>query len=57
MPAIAVNIIIVHPWDVVFPQASPQGKQLPPRTNIIHMTTFVTKNNYNMYTRNLGFIS
>ena len=49
MPAIAVNIIIVHPWDVVFPQASPQGKQLPPRTNIIHMPTFVTKNNYNMY--------
>ena len=30
MPALAVNIIIVHPWDVVFPRAncSPEGEQL-----------------------------
>jgi hypothetical protein len=25
MPALKVNIIIVHPWDVVFPRA--EGKQ------------------------------
>ena len=29
MPALAVNIIIVHPWDVVFPLAKALGKTTP----------------------------
>ena len=30
LPALAVNIIIVHPWDVVFPRAKDPGKTTPP---------------------------
>jgi hypothetical protein len=26
LPALAVNIIIVHPWDVAFPRAKALGK-------------------------------
>ena len=37
MPALKVNIIIVHPWDVVFPRAKALGKALgennTPRVN------------------------
>jgi hypothetical protein len=29
MPALAVNIIIVHPWDVAFPWAKVLGKTTP----------------------------
>jgi len=29
MPALAVNIIIVHPWDVVFPRAKALGETTP----------------------------
>jgi hypothetical protein len=29
LPALAVNIIIDHPWDVVFPQAKALGKTTP----------------------------
>ena len=29
LPALAVNIIIVHPWDVVFPRAKALGKTRP----------------------------
>jgi hypothetical protein len=29
MPALAVNIIIVHPWDVVFTRATALGKTTP----------------------------
>jgi len=29
MPALAVNIIIVHSWDVVFPRAKSLGKTTP----------------------------
>jgi hypothetical protein len=29
LPALAVNIIIVHPWDVVFPRAKALGKTKP----------------------------
>ena len=29
MPALQVNIIIVHPWDVVFHQAKALGKTTP----------------------------
>jgi hypothetical protein len=29
MPVLAVNIIIDHPWDVVFPQAKALGKTTP----------------------------
>ena len=29
MPALAVNIIIVHPWDVVFSRAKALGKTTP----------------------------
>jgi hypothetical protein len=33
MPALAVNIIIVHPWDVVLPWAKALGKNYTPRVN------------------------
>ena len=29
MPALKVNIIIVHPWDVVFPRVKALGKATP----------------------------
>jgi hypothetical protein len=29
LPAFAVNIIIVHPWDVVFPRVKALGKTTP----------------------------
>jgi len=29
MPALAVNILIVHPWDVVFALAKALGKTTP----------------------------
>ena len=29
MPALKVNIIIVHPWDVVFPRGKALGKTPP----------------------------
>ena len=29
MPALAVNIIIVHSWDVVFPRVKALGKTTP----------------------------
>jgi len=29
MPPLAVNIIIVHPWDVVFQRAKALGKTTP----------------------------
>ena len=29
MPALEVTIIIVHPWDVVFPWAKAPGKTTP----------------------------
>ena len=29
MPALKVNIIIVHPWDVVFTRAKALGKTTP----------------------------
>ena len=29
MPALAVNIIIVHPWDVAFPRSKVLGKTTP----------------------------
>jgi hypothetical protein len=29
LPALVVNIIIVHPWDVVFPPAKALGKTTP----------------------------
>jgi hypothetical protein len=29
MPALAMNIIIVHPWDVVFPRAKALWKKTP----------------------------
>ena len=29
MPALKVDIIIVHPWDVVFPRAKVLGKTTP----------------------------
>jgi hypothetical protein len=33
LPALAVNIIIVHPWDVVFPLAKALGENNTPRVN------------------------
>ena len=33
LPALAVNIIIVHPWDVVFPPAKALGENNTPRVN------------------------
>ena len=30
LPALAVNIIIVHPWDVAFARAKALGKSTPP---------------------------
>ena len=29
LPALKVNIIIVHPWDVFFPRAKTPGKTTP----------------------------
>jgi hypothetical protein len=33
MTALKVNIIIVHPWDVVFPPAKALGENNSPRVN------------------------
>jgi hypothetical protein len=46
MPALKVNIIIVHPWDVVFPRENniprvnkPSGKQHPSGEQALGKTT------------------
>ena len=38
MPALKVNIIIVQPWDVVFPRAKALGENNNPRVNIMMFT-------------------
>ena len=38
MPALKVNIIIVHPWDVVFPRAKALGENNTPRVNNYDVT-------------------
>ena len=44
MPALAVNIIIVHSWDVVFPRAKALGKTTPLGWTIM-MSTLSAGNN------------
>ena len=48
MPALAVNIIIVHPWDVVFPWAKALGKTTPLGWTIM-MFTLSAGNNCIMF--------
>ena len=38
MPALKVNIIIVHPWDVVFPRAKALGENNTRRVNNYDVT-------------------
>ena len=44
MPALAVNIIIVHPWDVVFPLAKALGKTTPLRWTLMMFTISADNN-------------
>ena len=38
MPSLKVNIIIVHPWDVVFPRTKALGENNTPRVNNYDVT-------------------
>jgi hypothetical protein len=50
LPALAVNIIIVHPWDVVFPR----GKQHPSGEQLWSMFTLTAGNNCILATFNIN---